>query len=116
MWVRLCVYVLTFACLLVDETTLTLFNTTSDQSSTYPLFLSCGLLPKSARRKPGNLVNIALLPRFLKRLHRGAGANKRAHLKRLLVWAAMKVVLGDLLDPEPDSPVAGYWSVSCVLL
>ncbi len=93
---------------IADETTLTLFNTTSDQSSTYPLFLSLALLPKGIRRKPGELVNIALLPRYLKRQHGDAGPEKRAHQKRLLVWDAMKVVLADLLDPEPKSPVAGY--------
>ena len=96
-----------------DETSLTLFNTTSDQSTTYPMFLSSALLPKGIRRKPGNLVNVALLPKFLKRLHPGLSSQKNAHLKRLLVWPSLRAVLQPLIEPDEEGPVPGYW---CVML
>ena len=85
-----------------------MFNTTSDQSSAYPLFVTLGLLPKALRRKPSNLANLAFLPKFLKRCHRGAGVAKLAHLKRCLVWAAIKIALHDLVVDDKDSPLPAF--------
>ena len=98
--------------LCADETTLTLFNTTSDQSSAYPLFMSTALLPKAIRRKACNLVNIALLPKFLKRFHPGSSTMKMAALKRRLTWTCITVALQALLEDAVDvGPLPGYWCV-----
>ena len=91
-----------------DETTLTLFNTTSDQSSSYPLFLSLALMPKDLRRKPSNLTNLAFLPKFLKRRHRGAGIDKLSRLKRMLVWTCLRTVLRELIEDDAGSPIPAY--------
>ncbi len=98
-------YSLTYS---TDETTLTLFNTSSDQSSTYPMFLSVALLPRHLRRKPGNLINIALLPKFLKRHHPKASTTRSASLKRWLTWTSLRVVLKELLDCADAGPIPGY--------
>ena len=88
-----------------DETNLTLFNTSSDQSTTYPLFLAIATLPKEVRRSQQGLINVALLPKYLRRLHKGA-ASKQADLKRGLTWEALRVVLRDLLVPSDDAQQA----------
>ncbi len=101
---------------LADETNLTLFNTTSDQSTAYPLFLSSALIPRGTRRKPGNLVHLALLPKYLKRLHRLTSSARHAHNKRVLTWSSLQVVLQDLFEESLDGgPIPGYWYVSFVL-
>ena len=73
--------------------------------------MSLALLPKALRRKAKNLVNLAFLPLLLKRKHRKASVQKKAHLKRSLVWAAVSVVLRPLMKVDGDddsSPVRGY--------
>ncbi len=85
-----------------DETNLTSFNTNSDQSTAYPLFLTLGLLPATERRKSDGLVNIAMLPKFLKRLHTGS-ASVLADLKRLLTSLALESALGDLIHGVEQS-------------
>ena len=91
-----------------DETCLTMFNTMSDQSTTYPMFLTLGTLPKEIRRSQSGLVNVALLPKYLKRQHRG-GPTKHAANKRRLTWEALEVILQELLPPvmKADAEEAG---------
>ena len=84
-----------------DETCLTIFNTMSDQSTTYPMFLTLGTLPKDVRRSQSGLVNVAVLPKYLKRQHRG-GAPVHAGNKRTLTWEALTIILGDLLPTNND--------------
>lgn len=78
-----------------DETNLTLFNTTTDQSTTYPLLYTFGALPNKLRLKPKSYEVLALLPKFLKRLHPGSPEVK-ADLKRKLCWQALREVLEPL--------------------
>lgn len=80
------------------------------------MFLSLALLPRHLRRKPGNLVNIALLPRYLKRHHGKVSDIKAASLKRWLTWAAMDVVLQELLQDPHDGPLPKYRCVRCNVL
>ncbi len=72
------------------------------------MFLSIGTLPRVLRRKPGNLVNVALLPKFLRRHHPKASTTREASLKRWLTWTSMRVVLRDLLESDDMGPVPGY--------
>ena len=82
-----------------DETCLTLFNTSSDQSTTYPMFMTLGTLASERRRRQDALVNVALLPKYLKRQHRG-GAEAQAANKRRLTWCALGTILEALQPTE----------------
>ncbi len=80
------------------------------------MFLSVALLPRSLRRQPGNLMNVALLPKFLKRYHPKVSDTRSASLKRWLTWASMKVVLQELIECGGESnPMPEYWCVRVFL-
>ena len=78
-----------------DETVLTRFNTTSDQSSTYPLLVSIGSRSQEMQLKPSAYEVVAVFPKFLKRRHK-VSDKKLADYKRQLTWATMNVALGPL--------------------
>lgn len=93
------VIVLTY---IADETSLTLFNTTSDQATTYPMLCTLGLLPKNLRRFPSNLITLALLPKYLSRKHPGASTEKHAHFKRAITWDSILLVLQELGSDDKE--------------
>ena len=95
-----------------DETTLSRFNTTSDQASTYPMLISLGLLPAQWRLKPAAYELLAFLPRLLKRLHKKKSTEAMADLKRQLTWLSMADVLAplDVVNVSDN----GYRFASCL--
>ena len=85
-----------------DETNLSLFNTTSDQASTYPMLVGIGLMPPEDRLKFKGFEVLAFLPRFLPRRHPDTSTATKADLKRRLTWLAINHVLAGLALPEVD--------------
>ncbi len=103
--------------LCADETNLASFNTTSDQSSTYPLLVSLGLRRSEVRLKPWTLETLAFLPKYLARKHGKTSSKTRAHHKREVVWRSIAIVLYELSTRCEDAAVSGYtYVLACALL
>ena len=84
-----------YACV-ADETNLVSFNTTSEQSTTYPMLVASGLTPGRHRMKTNATETLAFFPKFLEERHPDASEALHADLKRELVWRCMAIVLQDM--------------------
>lgn len=86
----------------VDETPLTFFNSSSEASQAYPVYLSIGLLPGEELLKPGNNHVIGLLPSYSDLRHKHCWNTEQHAVNRCLVaWKGLSFILAELLDLSP---------------
>lgn len=92
---------------LPDETNLTTFQLRSSNAAIYPLYVSTPMLGRERLRSRNSLEVLALLPRYDADAQGGDDISdaEHTHLRRLLVWRALWIVLAALF-PQDDDDVA----------
>lgn len=88
----------TLLILCADETPLTVFNSSSDTTQAYPVYMSNGLLPDDV---PDNMMIVALLPHYSDTAFPQCSESQHAMNRCMLVWKALALLLPDFTNLCP---------------
>ena len=81
-----------------DATPLTFFNSSSRNSSAYPVYVHVGLLPAEETLSASGIQTLAFLPSYCEADHEQCTVEQHTINRHLVVWKALRMVLADFLD------------------
>ena len=90
-----------------DETTLTQFNSSSDFSHAYPLYVGNGLLSPSIRQSAAGLDVLGIMPLYRPTKHKSISDALHTVNRRILAWRCLRLLLAPLFEANDDDEEDG---------